>query len=539
MRSFQHQIFLTALCAVLFFAGLGSTSLWDIDETSNARAAVEMMERGDLVVPTLNGELRTDKPPLHYWLMMLSFKIFGRNEFAARFFAGLFGLLTVLLVSEVGTRVFGTTGGFVSGLVLAVSFLFTVSSRSATTDAFLIFFTNLAVLSAFFAPRKPIMGVISWASMGFAVLAKGPAGIVLPLGALVIFWFLNRSGEFTFRRLFNPVGILVFLAIAVPWYMLASARTGGDLVTAFFLKHNVARFLKPMESHSGPFYYYLLVLLVGFFPWAVFLPQAFRSTLRLRRAAGTHAGFGVLLITWSLTVIFFFSAARTKLPTYILPVLPALSLMIGALVSSLESFPGSARRGLTVSWFFALLPAAFYPAVIFFLFNTRVPDLTPYFLAGVPMFFAPAAGIILHLKGAPVRAFKWAAYGAAIGVLGIHLAAAPALESARMAPAAGRAVARAASADDAMAVYGYFRPGVLFYAGRNSAWIGSEADLREFINRPEGRFLVASEEKFNALPESLKSRFRIMERGLDAADSNKVILAAERINGGQGREVEH
>ncbi len=531
MRSIQYHIFLTVLCLALFFAGLGSTPLWDIDETSNARAAVEMAERGDLVVPTLNGELRTDKPPLHYWLMMASFSVFGQNEFAARFFAGLFGLLTVLLVAEVGNRILGTTGGFVSGLVLAVSFLFTVSSRSATTDAFLVFFTNLAVLSAFFAPRKPIMGVISWASMGFAVLAKGPAGIVLPLGALVVFCLLDRSGEFTLMRLFNPVGILIFLAIAVPWYVIASARTGGDLVAGFFMKHNVARFLKPMESHSGPIYYYVLVLLAGFFPWAGFLPQGFRSTLRLKRAAGAHAGFGVLLITWALTVILFFTAARTKLPTYILPVFPALSLMIGALASSLEGSRTGRNRGLSASWFSAFLPAVFYPAVIFYLFNARVPELSPYFLAGIPMLLAPIMGTVLYLRGTPVRAFKWAAYGAAIGVLGIHLVAAPALEGARMAPAAGKAVAQAASTGDAMAVYGYFRPGVLFYAGRNSVWIGSETDLAEFVDRPDGRFLVALEEKYSALPGTLKNRFRILERGLDAADSNKVIVVAERIDG--------
>ncbi len=482
--------------------------MWDIDETSNAQAAVEMMERGDYVVPTLNGNLRTDKPPLHYWFMMLAFKIFGKSEFAARFFVAVFALLTVLMVNEVGTRVFGATGGFISGLALAASFLFSVSSRAATTDAYLIFFTNLAVFAAFFSARRPALAVLSWISMGLAVLAKGPVGIVLPLGAIIIFAFFYRGPEFSFRRFCNPIGIFIFLAIAMPWYALAAARTGGDLVEGFFIKHNVARFLKPMESHRGPFYFYILVLLPGFFPWATFLPQAFASTLRLRRSAGKHAGFGLLLITWSLTVILFFSAARTKLPTYILPAFPALSLMMGALASSVETSFGQAERGFTLSWLSSFLPAAFFPGILFVAFSSRVPDLAKYSVAAAPMIAASVMGLIFYLSNRPLRAFRWAAYGAVLGIAGIHLVAAPALENVRMAPIAGRAVARAASPDDALATLGYYRPGIVFYSGRNTVGVSSAEHLQKFIERPQGRFLIAGAEAFNRLPETLRSRFR-------------------------------
>ena len=530
MRSLNNHIFLTVLCILLFFTGLGSTSLWDADETSNARAAVEMMERGDYVVPTLNGSLRTDKPPLHYWFMIAAFRIFGTNEFAARFFTAVFGLLTVLLVNEVGTRVFGRTGGFISGLALACAFLFSVSSRAATTDAYLIFFTNLAVFAAFFSARRPALAVLSWISMGFAVLAKGPVGIVLPLGAIVIFAFFYRGSEFSFRRFCNPVGILVFLAIATPWYALAAGRTGGDLIEGFFIKHNVARFLKPMESHRGPFYFYFLVLLPGFFPWAVFLPQAFAATLRWRRSALKHAGFGLLLITWSLTVILFFSVARTKLPTYILPAFPALSLMMGALASSVETSFGMAERGFTLSWLISFLPAAFLPGIIFVAFSSRVPDLAAYSAAAAPMIAASVVGLIFCLAARPLRAFRWAAYCAVLGLAGIHLVAAPALENVRMAPIAGRAVARAASPDDALATLGYYRPGIVFYSGRNTVGVNSAEHVQKFIERPQGRFLIAGAEEFFRLPETLRTRFRIIEKGLDAADSNRVILVAERID---------
>ena len=517
-----------ALCAILLFTGLGSTSLWDIDETSNARAADEMLLSGDWVVPTLNGELRTDKPPLHYWFMMASYKVFGVREYSARLFAAVFGFLTVLLTIWAGRRAFGAAAGNLSGLCLAVSFLFTVSSRSATTDAFLLFFTNLAVFAGFFAEGSRPMAILSWAAMGFAVLAKGPVGVVLPFGALLLYTLIAGRGVRGLRSLLDLGGILIFLGIAAPWYYLAASRTGGGLIEGFILKHNVGRFLNPMESHRGPFFYYLLILLLGFFPWAAFLPQAVFRAFRMRKGRGGRDGFGLLLLIWSGLVIIFFSVAGTKLPTYILPAFPALAIMMGAYIQSLDKRHGDGFAGRTWSWIVNLLPAVLFPAALVVGFKLRTPDLLPYALTALPLTAAAVFGLFFHLRGRPLKGFRWAAAAAAVGALGIHLIAAPALEPYRMAPVVGREIARMAGPSDEAAEWGYFRPSLVFYAKRHVERIQSMDGLKALLRRRDGRFLVTTEGKYRTWPGSLKGRLKVLKKGVDAADSNKVILLLER-----------
>ncbi len=146
------------------------------------------------------------------------------------------------------------------------------------------------------------------------------------------------------------------------------------------------------------------------------------------------------------------------------------------------------------------------------------------------MIAASVVGLVFCLVNRPLRAFRWAAYCAVLGLAGIHLVAAPALENVRMAPVAGRAVARAASPDDALATLGYTRPGIVFYSGRNTVAVSSAEHVQKFIERPQGRFLISDAEEFFRLPETLRTRFRIIEKGLDAVDSNRVILVMERID---------
>lgn len=524
---------LLVILAVLYMTALGSVSLWDVDETRNATAAEEMMTRGDLVIPTVNGTVRAHKPPLHYWFMILAYKLFGVGEFSARFFQAFFGLATVLMVFTAGSTILGNTAGLFSGAVLGVSFMFTVAARSATTDTFLIFFTNAAILAGFLASRKKIWAVVSWAAMGFAVLAKGPVGVVLPLGALVLFRLIDRRGTRGvkgFQELFPPAGILLFIVIAAPWYFLAAARTGGDLITVFILKHNVGRFLKPMESHSGPFFYYLLILLAGFYPWSVFLPQAVAHGLRSARFSGRFPGFLRLQVVWASVVLVFFSIARTKLPNYILPSFPALALLTGAWIESVGRTPGTGFRGRSVSWMVNLVPGLFFPVVLFVLFKVRTPDHVALAWLAVPMTAGAVLGIVLHFKGrSPLGAFQTAAYAAAVGVFCIHVILLPRLEPLRMSPRLGKAIASAAGVGDRVAVLGYDRPALYFYGKRPVVKVREPDEVMSFLSSPEGRFIVATAERFNQLPSELKDRLKVLDRGPDVLDSDKVVLVAQRI----------
>jgi len=538
-----RPVALFILFVVLFMAGLGASSLWDVDETRNARAAEEMMLRGDYVVPTVNGEVRAHKPPLHYWFMILAYKVFGVSEFSARFFAALFGAATVLLTAMAGSLVLGGPVGGLSGLILGVSFLFTVASRSATTDAFLVFFTNAAVLAGFFGSKKKGWAVLAWVFMGFAVLAKGPVGVVLPLGALVLFRFMDsrhEKGSFGVRRgrvrsvasLFSPLGILLFLAIALPWYLLAGARTGGDLVSGFILKHNVGRFLEPMESHGGPFFYYLPILLAGFFPWAAFLPQALAAGFRSPRFTGRFPGFLRLQVIWAAVVLLFFSASGTKLPNYILPCFPALALLTAYWVEGADPYPKVGFGGRTVSWVVNLLPALLFPLFLWWALKERWPPFIPLFWFALPMAAAALLGLFLHFKKVPLsRSFRMVAFTAALGVFSIHVLLLPRLEPLRMAPRLGRGIIQRAQGGDRVATSGYNKPALYFYGKLPVVRAGDEESLRSFLVSPGGRFFVTTSDRFERLPEDLKGGLRIFLQGLDALDTNKVVLAAERIDG--------
>jgi 4-amino-4-deoxy-L-arabinose transferase-like glycosyltransferase len=572
MRARTVLLLLAAACALLFFGRLGATSLWDLDETSNARAAVEMMERGDAVVPTLNGELRTDKPPLHYWFMIAAFKAFGVNEFAARFFPALFATATVLLVGAAGCAWYGWAGGLAAGLALATSLLFSFSSRSATTDAFLVFFVTAAVLAGFAAREGRAFALLAWVAAGYAVLAKGPVGLLIPAGALFVTALLlggtgfgkGRGGwkDSWLRSLLPPLGILLFLSLALPWYLLAAERTGGALVGGFLLKHNLGRFLSPMESHRGPLFYYVPVVLLGFFPWAALLPQAVAAALRRDRlepvdlsaiapsgakAEGRGMGIlaalraadprGVLLCVWAGLVVLLFSFSGTKLPTYILSAFPALALMVGALAAALAR--GEAVRGMAWSWGAAALAALCLPVGAWLGLARLAPGQEPWALwLGAGALLAALLPLWMTLKRRPpgwssrlrppLEPVFLAAAGAAILIVVLHQAVAPGLETVRTANSLGRAVRLAAAPGDRAASLGYYRPSLVFYAGRPVERLKTPGEARAFLDAPGGRFLFTTMERFERLPLDIKARLRPLLAGPDFPDSPQTVLVAVR-----------
>ncbi len=321
---------LVILSSVLFFSGLAKSSLWDIDEPNNAECAREMMVRHDPIVPTFNWELRTDKPALVYWCMWAGYKLFGVNEFGARFASPLFGVATIILVFCAANALMGWPGGWWAGLILMTTLFFNISVRIATPDAALIFFINLAIFSFLlgYEKKSSLYFYLFYIAMAAAVLAKGPMGIVLPLATIFVFLLIKR--DFSILRQARVVqGIVIFLLIALPWYILVGIKTHGAFLFSnqgFLIKHNLHRFLRPMEGHQGPIFFYLLVLPFAFFPWGGLLPYilwAGHKSRISRKISNTE----IFLWLWIAIFITFFSLARTKLPTYINPIYPALAIL--------------------------------------------------------------------------------------------------------------------------------------------------------------------------------------------------------------------
>jgi len=352
---------LMALVAALLLFRLGDVPLTGPDEPRYARVAVEMGRSGDLVTPTLQGEPWLEKPALYYWLAAGAFGVFGENEAAARLPSVLACLLTVGSAATFGARVYGSAAGLHTGFILGTGLLAFAYGRAASMDMLVAAGVTMAIgLAGLRALR--IAGSLAipaaYLAAALATLAKGPLGFLLPALVLAAYLLLTRDRKLL-RELASPLGLLLFLLVAGPWYALVYRAQGQAFLDVFILDHNVRRFTSEVHRHPGPPYYYLPVLLAGVFPWSgLVLPG-----LAALRARTSRADLFVLL--WLVAPLVFFSAAGSKLPGYVLPCLPPLALAMGRAADRLlrrADFPAgtgpraAAALGLVVSALAATSP---------------------------------------------------------------------------------------------------------------------------------------------------------------------------------------
>jgi 4-amino-4-deoxy-L-arabinose transferase-like glycosyltransferase len=318
-------LLLLALVTALLAFRLGAVPLLGPDEPRYARVAVEMHRSGDLVTPTLQGQPWLEKPALYYWLAAGAFRLLGENEVAARLPSLGAALVMVAATVLLGSRIYGPPAGLHAGFVLGTSLLTFAYGRAASMDMLLASSVTVAiglVVLRSLDKLGPGALVATWAFAALAALAKGPLGLLLP--ALVTLGLFGFSRERRWaREILSLRGLLVFLAVAAPWYGLVLLRQGWGFIEVFILNHNVQRFTSTVHNHPGPFVYYVPVLLAGLAPWSgLILPALAR--LQPRASSPDRA-----LLVWLLLPLLFFSAAGSKLPGYILPCLPPLAIVMG------------------------------------------------------------------------------------------------------------------------------------------------------------------------------------------------------------------
>lgn len=334
-----HYLVIAAAHLLMTLPNLGAHSFWDMDEGVNAEAAREMLESGNWITPHFNFEIRTAKPAMLCWLQASSYQVFGINEFGARLPSVLCGLGTVLLTYEFGRRLFSTTTGLISAIVLASCIEFCLISHAATPDPPLILFMTAAMFIYWIGSE----GDRRWWFIPFGVLTalaaltKGPIGLGLPgLIILLHLLWMRRLNKLWDHWLIW--GALAFIVVAVPWYGMVTLDTRGKWPSEFFMKDNVGRFTSPSEGHKGPFFLHALLLFALFAPWSVFLPAAIWYAVREARqkldsaampSQAPNSGKYRFLVVWFLTVLVVFSISATKLPNYILPLYPAIAILTG------------------------------------------------------------------------------------------------------------------------------------------------------------------------------------------------------------------
>lgn len=322
---------LLALTAALLVFRLGTVPLLGPDEPRYARVAVEMQRAGEWVRPTLAGEPWLEKPPLYYWMAGAAFRVLGETETAARLPSVLAGIALVGMTALFGARLFGGAAGLHAGFVLGTALLPFAYSRAASMDMLLAATVTTAIgllaLSALGIGGRLTVPA-AFAVMGLATLAKGPLGLLLPGLVVVGYLLVTRDVRFA-KALLSPVGILLFLLVAGPWYVAIFRDQGQHFVDVFLLNHNVARFTSTVHKHPGSPLYYLPVILGGLFPWSGLLVPALAG-LRPRRERAD-----LFLLAWLVLPLLFFSAAGSKLPGYVLPCLPPLTLLMGRAAADL------------------------------------------------------------------------------------------------------------------------------------------------------------------------------------------------------------
>ncbi|NMG07749.1 glycosyltransferase family 39 protein, partial [Brasilonema sp. UFV-L1] len=349
-------LWLVLIGGVAFFWHLGSIGLIDETEPLFAEASRQMFVTGDWITPFFNGETRFDKPALIYWCQAIAYWIFGVNEWAVRLPSALaaMGLISLAFYTiqwhfaredYLKQRIRPTRRWLTAALgaaIMALSPQMIVWGRTGVSDMLLVGCMDSALLCFFLGYAQPSDSDVKarwylafYILIAGAILTKGPVGIVLP--ALIIGLFLLYLGNAkTVLREMRPLtGLLITLCLSVPWYLLVIWRNGENYINSFFGYHNLERFTSVVNRHSAPWYFYFLVVLLGFAPYSVYLPLAMAKLKFWQRnywrSQERSSQLGLFAFVWFVGVFGFFTIAVTKLPSYVLPLMPAAAILVALL----------------------------------------------------------------------------------------------------------------------------------------------------------------------------------------------------------------
>lgn len=329
-------IFISILLYI-FLSGIGSYGLLAKDEPRYCSCALEMIENKDWIVPKFNFQDRFDKPVLYYWMIAVSYVLFGVNEFSSRLPSALCAIFLVLFTWYTVKKVLGSRAGFISAIVLTTSIEYLLLGRRAATDIALCLFFSGAMYSMYLGyfikdwKVKIFWTIMSGIFAGFALLTKGPVGLVFQLGILTLFLIFRKQFDLKHLKVYFLI-TAVALAVALPWYLKVHFATGGEFTKVFFFTHNLERFTSVVGEHPGPFWFYFPVVIFGFMPWTIFfIPALINISKRVCRKRFNK--FVLFCLIWLALVFLFFSVCKTKMATYALLLYPPMSIICAYWIS--------------------------------------------------------------------------------------------------------------------------------------------------------------------------------------------------------------
>jgi 4-amino-4-deoxy-L-arabinose transferase-like glycosyltransferase len=532
---------LLVLAGMLFFLGLGSSGLTDRDEGRNAEAGRDMYEQGQWISPTFNYEPRFAKPALLYWLMSLSYHLFGISELAARLPSSVAGIGLILLQYVFLARCSGPAVALFGAAMLLLNAEVIGLGRMALTDSVLNLFVTLALfgfwLGYYGEERSRQWMWLFYVGMALATLTKGPVGVLIPLATVAGYLSLVREWRRFWERGFPLGGLVVFVLLAAPGYV-AMLLIHGDHYTTSAKTDTVGRFLGAMEGHGGTVFFYIPILLLGFFPWSGWLPFAWYRVLTRWLAARREGSAGARITSdgsalnqdpshadrlewfawvWVTAGFLFFSLSSTRLPHYIAPLLPAAAILTASFwyrsLADAET-PGvrAAIHTMTGLGYVLALAFAAVPALFDRLAGTMAnefPAATQAHLGNGPYMIALALllGMALvsyfGLNDQRRPAAFWAA-GASFAMMALIATQfiLPVVNyyfiepPQKLAEVAGMNL----TPQDRLVIYGQPRPSLVFYAQRKAILVplNEEENIAQYLDHPGVTMIL--------LPQSLRSK---------------------------------
>lgn len=490
---------LTLLCLGLYLPGLVHLPVTDRDEARFVQASRQMLETRDLIAIRFQDEARNKKPAGIYWLQAASVALFSDAESNAiwpyRVPSLLAAIAAALMTFGMGARIVGRQAAFVGAGLLAASLGLGIEAHLAKTDAVLLAFITAAQLAlariyldAKAGLRAPLgIALLFWAALAAGILVKGP---VAPLVAALTIIALTISERRTrWLRDLRPVaGIVLLLLIVSPWLIAISTATQGQFLSDSLGQDFLGKLIGAQESHGAPPLYYLALLMISFWPGTLFLGPTIAWAWQQRRADAER-----FLIAWAVPFWIVLELVPTKLPNYLLPVYPALALMIGAaLVAASEQRLVSWRRLdriVIALWTLASLGLAVA-------------------LALVPLRYGPGAlgggavGVLVVLYfGQRLLRQAWRGFAPALAIRATVMAllvlaigfefVAPALDALWLSRSAEALIAGAGVAHDLpVAIAGDAEPSLVFLLGTKTKLVSADGAADYLATTPHARALV-------------------------------------------------
>lgn len=544
---FDLPLLLVAAAAV-FLVATTRAPLWDDDETRFASVAREMLHTGDWVVPRFNAAV-ADKPPLLFWAMAGSFRVFGESPAAARLPSVVSALVALAAIWGMARRWHDRGTAAWSLAILATSLLFAAEAVLATTDSMLLAMVSAAMLVAVrewwdeHGNKRPVhrLGAVSallvGAICGLGVLTKGPAALILPFVSLWVFaWWTRCSGggDGAGSRTVLSAGWLSLAglrpglllvgacAVAVPWHLAVFREAGGEWFHLVYLHHYAGRLpwigewtgapMRPVEGHRGFPLFQVVALLGGLFPWSIFVPLAvWRST---RDAVFRGDGACRFVVVWLFVWLVAVSFSSTQLPHYIFPAFPAAALMVAHLLVRAVRTPASVADGWLYAAAGGLAAGGGGMIAAGWLAEVRgvVPSSPAFFLAGmVPLVCAAAFATAVRLGRRPLAAVMLLV-GAVVLMLVVFLLAAPALGRSNSLPELLARADAAAGGPARLATYRFGVPGVVWLADRPVTACVSRDEAVGFLRSGPGALVASSGAGYEEIAEAMGGRLIVLGR---------------------------